>query len=264
MRRLEHLEGCAPRCYARLPGHDIEALRCYGGGSSSSGTTTTTNYEQATLDTGGAAGVNVGSGATTGAINITSGDVQTAQMALSGASNLAGQAIVTSAEQSEAADDIVANVANNAINSGAATQQTVANIAAQAIQTGAATAQSLGGAAINSGTILGTAALQYGQNITSLNLNALNQNTALAFSTIAALDTAQASGATSGAVQDLTDALARTASGSGGSTAAPVYIETTQPAYTGQTATSSISGGTIALILVGIAALIFGPKLLKA
>ena len=260
MKRLEHLEGCAPRCYARLPGQDIEALRCYGGGSSSSGTTTTTNYEQATLDTGGAAGVNVGAGATTGNINITSGDVQTAQMAIQSA----GQAVVAADGQSEQADDLVASVANNAINSGAATQQTVANIAAQAIQTGAATAQSLGGAAINAGTIMGTAALQYGQNITSLNLNALNQNTALAFSTIAALDTAQASGATSGAVQDLTDAIAKVASGGGGSTAAPVYIEATQPAYTGQTATSSISGGTVALILVGIAALIFGPKLLKA
>ncbi len=260
MNRLEHLEGCAPRCYARLPGHDIEALRCYGGGSSSSSTPTTTTYQQATLDTGGAAGVNVGSGASTGAINITSGDVQTAQMAIQSA----GQAVVAAAGQSEQADDIVASVANNAVNSGAASTAAVSNIAAQAIQTGAATAQSLGGAAINSGTIMGTAALQYGQNITSLNLNALNQNTALAFSTIAALDTAQASGATSGAAQDLTNALASVASGGGGSTAAPVYIATTQPAYTGQTADTGASTTTILLVFAGIAALIFGPKLLKA
>ena len=272
----QKFDGCAPRRYVGFAHYAIERrLRCYGGGSSSSSTSQPVTNQQVGLETGAGAGIAVGAGSTTGAINIqTLSDAQLASLTTAasnitgGANSVAGQAIVAAQESAEHSADVVSSIAG------------------QAVTTGAQTAQALGGATLNAATTLGTTALTTGQNVavagitagenlansaysvTSANLNALNQNTAEAFSVLASMETSQESGAASGEAQDL---LALANKLSSASSAAPTVIyqpvatDTGSQPYTGTAATGSgLSWGTIGLVAAGIAALIWGPKLLKA
>ncbi len=258
MNPLEHIDGCAPRRYVSCQAKAIDlATRCYGGGSSSSSTSQPVTNQQVGLQTGAGAGIAVGAGSTTGAINISTLDDAQLQTLATAGSSIVNQGIVAAQDTAEHASDVVSSIAGTAIT------------------TGAQTAQSLGGAAINAGTQLGVAGLTAGNNlattalaVTNSNLNALNQNTAEAFSVLASMETSQESGAASGEAQDL---LALANKLSSASSAAPTVIyqpvatDTGSQPYTGTAATGSgLSWGTIGLVAAGIAALIWGPKLLKA
>jgi len=124
--------------------------------------------------------------------------------------------------------------------------------------------------AINTSAQTAQAALAAGQNlantaysVTSANLNALNANTAEAFSILASMETSQQSGAVSGEAQDLA-ALASHLSSLSSAPATVVYQPVATDSGTGAATGSGLSWGTVALIVAGIAALIWGPKLLKA
>jgi hypothetical protein len=225
MNQLDHAEGCTPRQYVGRGSRIEAALRCYGGGSSSSSTSQPVTNEQVGLELQqGGQGVAVGAGAQTGAINITSGDIQTAQMALAGAGTIAGQAIVSAGEQAGHAEDIVGGIA---------------------------------GAAINLGSQATGQAFQFAQNQTALAYNALNQNTALAFSTINALDMANAAGAVSAAAQDTLSA-AQAATSGGGTGTTVIYKPDQSAPYAGQS--GGMDATTVLLIAVAALAAIYFLK----
>lgn len=233
--------------------------RCYCGSASQSTTQQTSQNYQVGLQTApGAPGVALGAGSSAGAINASStttgsfntttisGDVATSLAGLS----LAGQAITEANTGANQSEDIVGGIGTAAINAGTSLGTAAIN---------------LGGAALNAGNTATLAALQFSQNQSALNYNELNQQTALAFSTINALDTANAAGQVSGAAQD---ALAASLAAAQSANAAPtvIYQPSTQQPYqqqSGSVASTTSNTTWIVLGLVGIAAIIFGPKLLK-
>ena len=240
---------CADAAFALM----LEPRFFCGSASQSTTQQTSQNYQVGLQTAAGGPGVALGAGASAGAINASSkttgsfntvsdlgnttisGDVTTSLAGLS----LAGQAITEANTGANQLEDIVGGLGTEAIN--------------------------LGGAALDAGNTATLAALQFSQNQSALNYNELNQQTALAFSTINALDTANAAGQVSGAAQD---ALAASLAAAQASNAAPTTIyepSTTQPYQQQQGYVASTTSNTtwIVLGLVGIAAIIFGPKLLK-
>jgi hypothetical protein len=211
------------------------AIRCYGGGSSSSTTSPTTTNEEVALQTGAGAGVAVGAGASTGAINITPGDVATSEAAMVLNAEIAAGAVGTVGGVANRALDTVGGFANRALDTvggvAGAALDTVGGVAGSALvaedhavdlATGAIEHESdtvgtvattaintnalLAGSVINAGQNIGLASLQFAQNQSELNYNALNQNTALAFSTIDHLISGQTAGQLEAAAQALTAA----------------------------------------------------------
>ena len=89
----QKFDGCAPRRYVGRAHCAIErSLRCYGGGSSSSSTSQPVTNQQVGLETGAGAGIAVGAGSTTGAINIqTLDDAQLASLTTAAATSLAAR-----------------------------------------------------------------------------------------------------------------------------------------------------------------------------
>jgi hypothetical protein len=231
---------------------------CSNGPASSSTAQTSENYQVGAQSAPGGPSIGIGAGSTTGAINTTtsdsgnsvnqtnsnnttvSGDVLTSNNALLLANNVVTSNNALSGQALVAADDMATH-----------SEDIVGGIATSAITTGAQTAQSLGGAAINLGNNATLAAFQFAQNQSVLNYNALNQNTALAFSTINALDTSQAAGAVSAAAQD-TLAAVTAAAATPASTSVIYEPSATQP-YTGTAATGSGIDSTTLLLIAGIA-----------
>ena len=207
-----------------------------GKSSSSSSTSTPVTNQENALQTGAGAGVAVGAGASTGSINIstTEGDVVTSQAAINAAAAAVASVVGLASDESHTEAGVIEHEGD-----------TVGTVA-----TGAVNANTLiAGQAIDAGQNLGMAALQYSQNETELNLNALNTNTALAFSTIDHLISGQTAGQLEAAAQALT-----TATGGSTTTTQPTIIyagSTQQPLTTSGTGTSKIStGGWIAIAAV--------------
>ena len=250
--------------------------RCFCGPSSSSSSTKQDAYnQQAALQTaGGAPGVNVGAGATTGAVGITStvdsgnvvvsGDTLTARDAMVLANNTITQdqaaGIATTAQVAALAGhsiDAQTELATAAIS--AATDQAGQSIVASnhAVDAMESVATTLGGAAINLGSDAVNEAFNFAQNESVLNYNALNQNTALAFSTIAALSTADAAGAISANAADLARLAGQIGTQSGGTTTVVVPPASTSPTAAASTDTGGVSAGTLTMIGIVLAALYF-------
>ena len=225
------------------------AMRFYGGGSSSSTTSPTTTNEETALETGGAPGVAVGAGGSTGAINITSGDVATSQAAINAAAAAVASVVGLASDEShteagviEHEGDTVGEVSTGAIAANTQISGAVVNAAS-----------TLGTNALAVGQNLGLASLQFAQNETTLNLNALNTNTALAFATINNLTAAQAAGQISSAASELQ--AATTAAGATTATPTVIYAGSTQQPLTSGTSTNGnkmSTGAWIALAAVAV------------
>jgi hypothetical protein len=202
-----------------------------GKSSSSSSTSTPVTNQEVAVQTGAGAGVAVGAGATTGAVNITSGDVVTSQAAIAAAAAAVNSIVGLASDESHTEVGVIEHEGDGD----------------RAVAT----------SALAVGQNLGLASLQFAQNETMLNLNALNTNTALAFSTINNLTAAQEAGQISSAAQMLS--AATTAAGASG-TATPtiIYAGTTQQPLTSGTGTSKVStGGWIAIAAVAAIGLYF-------
>lgn len=232
----------------------IEVRECCGANSSSATDQTSENYQVAAQSAPGGPSFGIGSGAQTGAITATtsdSGNVQTNSnnvtingdtgVALAGLT-LSDHALTAAGQQADHAEELASTLGTQALT----------------------TATTLGTSAINLGAQATGEAFQFAQNEAVLNYNALNQNTALAFSTIAALDTAQSSGAISAATSDLSRLASQIVSQGTSTGVTPVYITTPGQTPSTTSTSSDISTNTILVIAAAIAALIFGPKLLKA
>jgi hypothetical protein len=255
MKKLLENDGCKSRTLVKSGalGFAPACARWHAGPSSSSTDQRATN-QQVAVQTGEGAGIGIGAGATTGAVNITSGDAVTAAAAVAAGEHTAETALIAQAVTTQAtltAEDhavdraadvvdhesgIVGHVSETAIN-------TTALLAGHVVDAG----QTLGLAGLAAGQNLGLASLQFAQNESQLNYNALNQNTALAFSTIDHLISGQTAGQLEAAAQALTAATTP-------ATAAQptvLYVGSTQQPFNTSTSTSSLSTGTwIALAAV--------------
>jgi len=228
-----------------------------GKSSSSSSTSTPVTNQENALQTGAGAGVAVGAGASTGSINITttSGDVATSQAAINAAAAAVASVVGLASDEShteagviEHEGDTVGTVSNNAINSNTLLAGSVVNAGTNLGLAGI----NLGTNALAVGQNLGMAALQYSQNETDLNLNALNTNTALAFSTIDHLISGQTAGQLEAAAQALTNA----ATPSTQVQPTIIYAGSTQQPLTSGTGTNGSKMSTGAWIAVAAAAAI--------
>ena len=288
---------CGEEIVCGSPQLMVEQRFFCGPSSSSSSTAQSAQNQQVALQTAqGAPGVAIGAGASTGAVGITSntdsgntvisGDTLTARDALvlanntitqdqaaglvtqqtnaalaghsidaqnelvsaviQSASDMAGQSIVAAAGQADRAEGTVATIAGAAIDASGGLATTVSQLASN-----------LGGSAINLASGVASEAFTFAQNESVLNYNALNQNTALAFSTIAALSTAQASGAISAEAADLARLAGQIGNQSGGTTTVvnPATPYTTTPVTTSDT--GGVSAGTLTMIGIVLAALYF-------
>jgi hypothetical protein len=239
------------------------------------------NYQAALQTAGQAPGVVVGAGGTSGAITqstttdsgntVVSGDTLTAALALSLANNaitndqasgiaingqnaaLAGHSIDAQTELAAAAIQAASDQAGQSIVAAEGQADRVADLATTSMEL----STNLGGAAINLAGGVVNEAFNFAQNESVLNYNALNQNTALAFSTIAALSTAQASGAISAEAADLARIAGQIGTQSGGTTTVVVPAASTQPYTAVDTSSGGVSAGTLTMIGIVLAALYF-------
>lgn len=225
--------------------------RCYCASASSSSTKQSSTNNQVGVQTApGAPGVGIGAGASVGTVGLTStfqsnvgnttptynvsGDTATAAAAMTLAgqvvtygNDLTGHALTAMQSQDQHSQDLMAGLGGSAIN--------------------------LGGAAINLGGAAVGAAFQFAQNQSVMNYNALNNNTAMAFSTINAIDTANAAGAISAAAQDTL--AASLATGQQMQQPAPIDLTGLNTPYTATTTgitSTEIVGIGLAVVTVAI------------
>jgi hypothetical protein len=260
--------GCVKHCGEEIicgpPPLMVEQRFFCGPSSSSSSTAQSAQNQQVALQTAsGGPGVAVGAGGSAGAIAVTSttdsgntvvsGDTLTAAEALALANNTITQDQAAGLETQSAS----VGLAETAIQS--AQDQAAQSITAMGHQSDQvdALASNLGGAAINLAGDVTNEAFNFAQNESVLNYNALNQNTALAFSTIAALSTAQASGAIAGTAADLSRLAGQIGNQSGGATTVVVPPAASQPYTATDTGTGTVSAGTLTMIGIVLAALYF-------